>query len=321
VSVPNAEEAGLGNGLKKNDPERYGSLHHPGDAFAYDIFTQVARALRTPGSLDPLAGLDAQQVLAVGESQSAFTLTTYVNGVQPLTQVFDGFLIHSRGGSSASLGEPGTGLNVVDTIIGAPTTIRTDGPAPILVVQTETDVVGVLHYLPARQPDDEHFRLWEVAGTAHADRFQIGDREDTLGCPTLINRGQQVFVLRTALRELRGWANGAAAPATAERLDVNEGGLVLDALGNARGGVRTPVVDAPVDVLTGLAPQDAPLICLLSGTTLPLTAEQLTELYRSGDDYLERYEAATDAAIEAGFLLIDDRSEILSWASPERIAG
>jgi hypothetical protein len=321
VSVPNAEGFGLGNGLKKNDPERYGSLHHPGDAFAYDVFTQVARALRSPGPLDPLSGLEVQQVLAVGESQSAFTLTTYVNGVQPLTQAFDGFLIHSRGGATASLGQPGTGLAIADTIFGEPTTIRTDGTAPIIVVQTETDVAGVLRYLPARQPDAERFRLWEIAGTAHADRFQIGDREETLGCPTLINRGQQVFVLRAALRHLRDWAKGGAAPATAERLEVDEDlTVVVDELGNARGGVRTPVVDVPVDVLTGFAPPDAPLIALLSGTTVPLTAEQLAGLYRSRDDYLARYEAATDAAIDAGFLLADDRDQLLEWAAPERIA-
>ena len=33
-------------GLCEWDPERYGSLHHPGDAFCYDIFSQAARALR-----------------------------------------------------------------------------------------------------------------------------------------------------------------------------------------------------------------------------------------------------------------------------------
>ena len=97
VEVPEAQARGLGQGLRRMDPERYGDLHHPGDAFAYDIFTQVARGLRSPVELDPLDGLEVERVLAVGESQSAFTLTTYVNGVQPLTEQFDGFLIHSRG--------------------------------------------------------------------------------------------------------------------------------------------------------------------------------------------------------------------------------
>ena len=29
--------------LVKEDPQRYGSLHHPGDDYAYDIYTQAAR--------------------------------------------------------------------------------------------------------------------------------------------------------------------------------------------------------------------------------------------------------------------------------------
>jgi DNA-binding Lrp family transcriptional regulator len=39
----------------------------------------------------------------LGESQSAVFLTTYVNAVDPLAKVYDGFLIHSRFGRSASL--------------------------------------------------------------------------------------------------------------------------------------------------------------------------------------------------------------------------
>ena len=88
-------------GIKAGDPERYGTLHHPGDAYAYDIFSQagVAAAGHADG-VNPLAGLDVQHVIATGESQSAFFLTSYVNAVHPLAQVYDGFLIHSRGGTA-----------------------------------------------------------------------------------------------------------------------------------------------------------------------------------------------------------------------------
>ena len=44
VNVPGSEAAG--KGLKAIDPARYGSLVHPGDGYSYDIFTQVARAVR-----------------------------------------------------------------------------------------------------------------------------------------------------------------------------------------------------------------------------------------------------------------------------------
>ncbi|MFI5042506.1 MAG: alpha/beta hydrolase domain-containing protein, partial [Acidimicrobiales bacterium] len=83
-----------GKGLKTLDPARYGSLSHPGDGYSFDIFTQVARALRRGGPV--MGDIEPQRLLAVGESQSAFALTTYYNGVQPLTGAFDGFLVHSR---------------------------------------------------------------------------------------------------------------------------------------------------------------------------------------------------------------------------------
>src|SRR5699024_6268429 len=97
VSLPGTEGI-TGTGLRAMTPERYGELVHPGDQFAYDIFTQIARSVHADdGTL--LGDIDVSDVLAIGESQSAYALTTYVNGIQPLTRAFDGFFIHSRAGS------------------------------------------------------------------------------------------------------------------------------------------------------------------------------------------------------------------------------
>ena len=120
----------------------------PAIVFSYDIFTQVARSFREPGDLDPLADLDVERLIAVGESQSAFQLSTYVNGVQPLTHEFDAFLIHSRGGAAASLGEAGSGIDLAAIMFGPPTIIRTDNEVPVLVVETETDLISVLELPP-----------------------------------------------------------------------------------------------------------------------------------------------------------------------------
>ena len=60
----------------------------------------------------PLNDVDVTCRLAVGESQSAYALTTYVNGVHPLSGLFDGFLIHSRGGATMPLGEPGRAVDL-----------------------------------------------------------------------------------------------------------------------------------------------------------------------------------------------------------------
>ena len=320
VAAPGAEFTGAGKGLAAFDPERYGDLSHPGDAFSYDLYTQVGRALRASDEANPLGDLDVERLLAVGESQSAFALTTYVDGVQPLTDQYDGFLIHSRGGAAAPLGEPDAGIDIAGTITGQPTRIRTDLDVPVITVQTESDVLGLLNYFPARQDDNDHFRLWEVAGAAHADYFQIGAAEPLLECPGPINRGQQSFVLKTALRDLDTWAGGGEAPPKAERLTVDESGAEpvyeLDEVGNVEGGVRTPAVDAPVDVLSGLPAEGASVICMLMGSTTPIPADELAKLYDSPAAYDQAYEAATDDAIDAGFVLEDDREALVEDAPP-----
>jgi hypothetical protein len=298
-------------GLRTLDPERYGDLSHPGDAYAYDVFTQVARGLA--------ADLGADCVLAAGESQSAFALTTYVNVVHAQTAVFDGFLVHSRAGAAMPLGEPGRGIDLAERAGAIPTTIRDDVDVPVMIVQTEGDLFGRLGFLPARQPDSAHVRLWEIAGAAHADRFQIGEFESFLGCPDPVNRGQQAYVVRAALRWLEGWARGGPAAPSAPRLEVEGDGFVLDDNGNVRGGVRTPVVDAPVEVLSGFAAPDASVICSLFGRTLPMDRARIAALYPSPDDYLTAYEGATDAAIAAGFVLPEDRDAVLAEARPDLV--
>ena len=324
VSPGPAADGLAGRGLKALDPERYGTLTHPGDAFAYDIYTQVGRALRTNED-GALGELEPERVLAVGESQSAFALTTYVNGVQPLTLAFDGFLVHSRGGAAAPLGTPGEGMDLASSIGGQPTTIRTDLDAPVLIVQTETDVTSVLGYYPARQDDTDTVRLWEIAGTAHADAYQIGLAMSAIQCPAPINEGPQHFLIKTALRSLDTWVRDGTPPPEAPRLEVDDSGaaptIVRDDDGIALGGIRTPPVETPTAILSGDPPADASIICMLLGTTTPMTAEQLTARYPSADAYQAAYEDATDAAIEAGFVLEEDRDAMLEEADPSIIPG
>jgi hypothetical protein len=191
-------------------------------------------------------------------------------------------------------------------------------------VETESDVLGVLNYYPAVQPDNGHLRLWEVAGTAHADRVQVGTYESQLGCSVPINSGQQIFVLRSALRHLSLWAAGGAAPPAA-RFDIDTSGAKpayeLDANGNVKGGVRTPSVDAPVAALSGIAPAGSSIICLLMGSTIQLSTAELAALYSSRTAYVKDYATATDSAISAGFVLPQDRAAVIADAHPNLIAS
>src|SRR3546814_7199156 len=49
------------------------------------------------------------------------------------------------------------------------------------------------------------------------------------------------------------------------------------------------------------------VVCILSGQTISLPPESLADRYGSSSDYEQRFEAAADEAIEAGFVLSDDR--------------
>jgi hypothetical protein len=350
-----AQRAGIEGGgfaalsfpLKKMDAKRYASLEHPGDAFSFDIFSQAGRAARD-GRL--LGGLAPRRVLAIGESQSAVFLVTYVNAVDAEARVFDGFLLHGRGGRGASLeGSMGASRPLAEVaeavssgrggglLPGAPERTRSDVRVPVLTLQSETDVFG-LGSVAARQPDSDRFRLWEIAGAAHADTYLLvasaaddgslaPDALAKLLAPTdavfgmkmklPINAGpQQHYVLQAGLAHLDRWAGGGPPPPGAPRLEVGggESPLALDELGIAKGGLRTPWVDAPTAVLSGFG-QSGTEFAFLFGTTRPFDAATLARLYPGGrSDFLARFRNATEEAVARGFLLDSDAPEIRALA-------
>lgn len=327
--------------LKKISPERYGALVHPGDAWSFDIFSQAGAALRTPGS-SPLGKFQPARLVAIGESQSAMYLITYINAIDSLARVYDGFFVHGRGIAGAPL--DGTSLirgggNIADRLRNSPAErIRDDARVPVLVLQSETDVLSLGGGRP-KQPDSERLRLWEIAGTAHADTYLIiaGPQDDGRLAPerfaellkptnhlvigdteSQINSGpQQHYVGHAAIEALDRWTRGGAAPSSAPRLEIDGSatGFLLDENGNAAGGIRTPWVDVPTGILSGLG-QSGGVFGFLFGTTKLFEAARLARLYPGGKrEYVARFVRSLDDAISKGFLVADDREEIAALAA------
>ena len=96
-------------GLKSYDPERYGTLEHPGDGYSYDIYTQAAQLLGPdrPREIDPLDGLRVEHLVSMGGSQSACRQATYFNAIQPITSAFDAYLMLVYAGTPTAL-DPST---------------------------------------------------------------------------------------------------------------------------------------------------------------------------------------------------------------------
>jgi hypothetical protein len=322
--------------LKVQDPQRYSTLRHPGDAFAYDIYSQVGRLIRDA----TIEGLNPEVVLAVGESQSAAFLSTYVNDIDPDAKTYDGFLVHSRFGFAAPLAgtslfeDPDAGLEVVP--------FRPDLRVPVITVITETDLIGGwrVGYQRARQPDNARLRAWEIPGTAHADNYTIRvgfidngsaplDEIIAAYAPSNELMGtrlsyctnfapQHHYVLQAAIARLNNWVRTGEAAPCAVPMAVADGEpprLGLDVNGLAEGGVRTPWVDVPIARTSGFADDESPM-SFLFGSGEVFDADKLRGLYPQGlAGYLDRFTASLDRAIEAGFIVPADRAEILEIAA------
>lgn len=300
------------SGLIARDPARYGDLVHPGDAYSFDIFTQAGALAAGLGDVDVLGGLEPTHVIAMGESQSAAFMTTYVNAVHPLVGLYDGFLVHSRG----AFGPTPTGERLTDE--EAAVQLRTDGDTPVFIYEAETDLVA-LNYAAARQPDSEFVRVWESAGTAHADAYTLAqaigvprspDLGAVIGCPSGVNDGPHHETLQAGLHHLVAWVVDGVSPPPAPDLEIVDGAIVRDELGIALGGIRTPPVDVPLRVLSGDPGPDGGA-CFLFGTTTDLPPETIAELYVDQADFEAKLRASADAAVKAGWLLPVDADQMV----------
>lgn len=331
VGVEGREGAIVPFHLKGISAERYAATEHPGDSFSYDIFSQVAQALRAPQNPDLLDGLQAQRLIGAGESQSAFRLTTYVNAIHPVHNVYDGYIIHSRGDDATPLMQ-----DPLPLIASPPDVlIRTDLNVPVLTFQTETDVLlPSLNSVTVRQADTDRLRFWEVTGTAHADRYSLSDGTTDIGddpsvgrvslldniqgfiqCDSPVNSGPMHYVFMTAVRGMNNWIIDGTPPPSGELLALSDdmSAFELDSFGNVLGGIRTSYVDAPVAILSGLG-QTGGSFCGLFGTTQLFTPAEMVSLYVDEAGYTAAVTEATNASVAAGFILPVDAEQIIAWA-------
>jgi hypothetical protein len=320
--------------LKTANETRYAPLDHPGDSFSYSMYSQVTQLLRSQGDGGPLGSLSAEIFLAVGESQSATRILTYVNALAPIDKMFDGYLVHSRYYSSAPLSQtPQTEILPPEIVL-----VREDFEVPVLMFQTESDVVALRSY-QSRQPDSDYFRLWETAGTAHADYYITITTNTDLGtdpqvaavfesavfCDKPINMGPQHWLTNAAFAALNRWAISGELPAEADRLTL-EGSpvrLARDEYGIALGGIRTSYVNAPMATLSGEGNSSESFgFCnRLFGTTKLFDAQTLAALYGDNSTYISKVNASTDEAVSLGFLLLKDAALIKAYAAQSDIFG
>ena len=223
---------------------RYASLFmdelQPAQPAAFEVFSQAGMALRNNGAgVDPLGGLKAKRLIAIGQSQSSSRLTTMINTVHGLAleAVYDGYMPHAGG--------------------PAPTRF----PVPIIKLNSENEAPG---YFGQRGVTNTFYRYVEVPGTAHSplegNQYAIDLLRLVRGtfptCPfPHEGPGGPVPidpVLRASVTHLDRWIKSGNAPPVAPLIDMtpsptnpNNGVIQRDQYGNATGGIRMPQQEAP----------------------------------------------------------------------------
>ncbi|RNL81678.1 alpha/beta hydrolase domain-containing protein [Halostreptopolyspora alba] len=290
-----AQRVGV-DALRDWDPDRYGDLDVGGpeldDAPAFDILSQTARALRSPEGVDPLPGLDVEEIIATGHSQSARYLASYHNDVHPHHGEIDGFLIH-----------------------GAPTELE-ESRTPVMRLMAEGDVRS---RLGSEEEDSTYFRRWEVAGTshvAHKDYLTFApliSREFPDTSPQECDRPPLSrvpfhYVQNAAYDHLVDWVTKGDAPPKAPRLEW-EGFTTpsRDAHGNRLGGIRLAEHEVATALNDGVNSGDP--FCFLQGAHIPFDDATLEELYPKRGHYLLAVNRSVNEAKRDGYLLREDAHE------------
>jgi hypothetical protein len=312
------QQAGV-TALKTFSTERYGSIdvNHAGavamDALSYDIFSQAGQAVKAPKGTDILGGLKPLQVLAIGESQSANRLSTYVNSIHPLAGVFDGFVLLS------SLNQK----------------IRTDLTVPVWKISAEYDVEA--GEASARQPDTNLVRSWEIAGTSHVDQHLRGNREPLelrdigtsseaamsprCGVPSVGTRTPMHYVIAASLDLMVRWVEKKTPPPTAPLLTATSTtrpiALARDAHGLALGGIRLADVAVPIGINKGT--NTGPGACARWGYYQPFDIATLKKLYPNHQAYVSAVERVTNENLKAGYILKQDADNIIRAARESSI--
>jgi Alpha/beta hydrolase domain len=318
-------------GLAAWDPQRYGTLSIPSDDYSYDIFTQGALTIgkhRARQSVDPMAGLDVQRVVAQGASQSAGRLATYVNAIQPLSGAFDGFIlaIYFGTGSPLEVGDTVVNINSAATTMPArnrqrgSNLLRDDLGVPVFVVNSELEAIAC-H--PVRQPDTDTFRYWESAGTCHVSEQGQRDRQDKLirdGVRVVplaagINRIPIIPLYDAAFHHMQRWLTQGTPPPVQPKVEFagNPAQVMRDEHGIAEGGIRLPQADVPLAQNSAIPLADD-VFAYLRGSCHPFDADKLRALYGDKASFLVKFKAAAQRAVAAGVLLPRDVAPLVAEA-------
>ena len=276
------------NGLRLWSPTRYGTLNIVNDNYSYDIFAQGMQAIKSPKGVNVLGGVTPKTVVAMGASQSAGRLGTYINSLHGyLGGPVDAYLI-MIGGSL----------------------MRDDISVPVFQLYSETEIRA-----GAQKADTDLYRHWEVAGASHSTRRSamnsgpLTKRDSAQRPPPSCKyptwpRVPMNEVLGAVYDKVGAWAHDGPPPPKAPLIQRDANGPVRDAHGNALGGIRLAEFDPAVALNS--RDNSGSQFCNLYGRYEPFSDAVIAQLYPTHAAYVAAAKASNAANLKAGFIVAAD---------------
>ena len=287
--------------IKYHYPDRYSAVFTKDDTQLWGMLSDTARLLRAGGTASPIA-VRPRHVYLTGYSFTAHIVCTFakyhheVNRLPGGKPLFDGYV----GGTG---NEPMPPLDV-----------------PIMLADNQwasypPEEIAMRRSFDADGPMSRR-RRYEIAGYQHAPKpvWEPGAATpepsasetervcayqyppDGMPNPNTLGRP----VMEGIFRNMSDWVERGIAPPRAAIFETENGKVKLDQYGNALGGVRLPEITVPLatySIGTGN--------CFSTGWMVPFLQDQLRKMYGTRQEYLKRYNEATDAMVALRFFLAD----------------
>ena len=303
-----AQQSNVNTTLKGFNPVRYASLSIPSSAQTSEIIAQVGLLIKSNLSNGPLAPLSVRRLFMEGTSQASAVLRTYQSQKHFQSRLADGSPIID-------------GYLATSTLGNAPMMV-VDVPTVHMPTMTEVNSNGGAYRRPDSDDPANRYRLYEVAGMAHAN-----SRETPTYVPNPCSLPVSDFpwggMAAMGLDHLIQWVDHGIVPPHAAPLEfdnniANDGSrLALDKNGNVKGGVRNTYVDVPVaqyGVPNAGATPAAQFNCSIAGWRVAFDQETLNDIYRNKGSYISAINRRLMELVREGWMLPEYADDVRSDA-------
>ena len=307
----------------------------------WDMFVDLAKILRQDSQLNPIREYGTNWLYAAAWSQSGSYVARIVHSFAYLPEncadgpLFDGYYMAGTGAMDKALNSYDAPAGFAFSGSGASILVTKE---PMLAINTESEARRMNWHGDADEPGYK-FRTWQIPCSSHdtkysmidyyaplADQLQkCGIVMDWEGVPEngvpMDTPYEPIFA--AGLAALIRWVrDGIPAPHAPKLLtEVSEEpvdftgdhvGYLKDAFGNAMGGIRYATADCPTARYQSWTDHaDGKGVQMMFGTAKPCSVAMLKELYGDLAHYRKLVEKSTDRAVAQGFVLPEDRDEMI----------